>query len=152
MPATRTLPTAARLVAAITLAGLGWIASDMIRPLMPPGTGFGWFNYVNAVLGAVCGWYVIGSRAGRGYVDAVANGLTGVAALVFWGFFAQSLNLMLKQAMENKYDGPFSAIVGILHNAIDYSQYVMDPGLITVLLAGGIACGLLAEAASRRWT
>lgn len=152
MPATRTLPTAARLVAALSLGALGWIASDMIRPLMPEGTAFGWFNYVNAALGLLCGWVVIGSRAGRGMADALANGLTGVLAMVIWGFFLQSLNLMLKQSMENRYDGPMEAIIGIFKNAIDYAEYLIDPMLITTLLFGGMICGLLAEAASRRWT
>jgi hypothetical protein len=152
MPKTRTLPTAARLVAAISLAVLGWFASDLVRPLMPPHTAFGWFNYVNAVLGALCGWVVIGSRAGRGYTDALANGLTGVLALIVWAFFAQSLNLMLKQAMENKYDGPMQAIIGIFTNAVGYAQFLVDPTLIAALLIGGMICGLLAEATSRRWS
>lgn len=152
MAKTRTLPTAARLVAALSLAALGWLASDLVRPLMPPHTAFGWFNYVNAVLGLLCGWFVIGSRAGRGYTEALANGLTGVAALVFWAFFAQSLNLMLKQAMENKYDGPVEAILGIFTNAVDYAQFLVDPVLIGALLIGGMLCGLLAEATSRRWS
>ncbi|HEY9038944.1 MAG TPA: TrgA family protein [Roseovarius sp.] len=152
MPKTRTLPTAARLVAAISLGVLGWVGSDMVRPLMPPHTAFGWFNYVNAVLGVLCGWFVIGSRAGRGYAEALANGLTGVLALIIWGFFAQSFNLMLKQSLEKKYDGPVDAIVGIFDNALDYAQYLIDPMLIGSLLVGGMICGLLAEIASRRWT
>ncbi len=151
MPKTRILPTAARLVAALSLAALGWLGSEMVRPLMPPHTAFGWFNYVNAVLGALCGWFVIGSRAGRGYTESIANGLTGVLALIIWAFFAQSFNLMLKQSMENKYDGPIEAIVGIFDNAIDYGEFLIDPMLIAVLLIGGMICGLLAEASSRRW-
>ena len=38
MQATRSMPTAARLVAALSLGALGWIASDLVRPLMPEGT------------------------------------------------------------------------------------------------------------------
>ncbi len=152
MPKIRTLPTAARLVAAIALGVLGWFGSDLVRPLMPPHTAFGWFNYVNAVLGVLCGWFVIGSRAGRGYAEALANGLTGVLALIIWGFFAQSFNLMLKQSLEKKFDGPVEAIVGIFRNAMDYGQYLIDPVLIGALLVGGMICGLLAEIASRRWT
>lgn len=152
MPKTRTLPTAARLVAAISLGVLGWIGSDLVRPLMPPHTAFGWFNYVNAVLGVLCGWFVIGSRAGRGYAEALANGLTGILALVIWGFFVQSFNLMLKQSLEKKFEGPVEAIVGIFDNALDYGQYLVDPLLIGQLLVGGLICGLLAEMAARRWT
>ncbi|MCZ4354033.1 TrgA family protein [Roseovarius aestuarii] len=152
MPRTRTMPTAARLVAALTLGALGWFCSDLVRPLMPPHTAFGWFNYVNLALGLLCGWFVMGSRAGRGYVEGFANGLTGVLALVFWAFFAQSFNLMLKQALDKDFKGPFEAIVGIFKNALDYGQYLGDVTLIGSLLGGGIVCGLITEFAARRWT
>ena len=49
------MPTAARLVAAILLAILGWVLSDIVRPLMPEGTSFGWFNYVNSFIGLCVG-------------------------------------------------------------------------------------------------
>ncbi len=152
MPKIRILPTAARLVAAIALGVLGWVGSEMIRPLMPPHTSFGWFNYVNVALGVLCGWFVIGSRAGRGYAEALANGLTGVLALIIWAFFAQSFNLMLKQSLEQKFDGPVEALVAIFSNALDYARFLVDPALIATLLVGGMICGLLAEYAARRWT
>jgi hypothetical protein len=149
---TKTMPTAARLVAALSLGGLAWLASEMVRPLMPPHTAFGWFNYVNLALGLLCGWFIMGSRAGRGYVEAFGNGLTGVLALVFWAFFAQSFNLMLKQSLEKKYEGPVEAIVGMFDNALDYAMFLGDGPLIATLLGGGIVCGLLAEFTARRWS
>ncbi|MEB8388501.1 TrgA family protein [Rhodobacteraceae bacterium KMM 6894] len=152
MPRTKTMPTAARLVAALSLGGLAWLASDMVRPLMPPETAFGWFNYVNLALGLLCGWFIMGSRAGRGYTEAFGNGLTGVLALIFWAFFAQSFNLMLKQALDKKFEGPVEAIVAIFDNALDYAQFLGDAMLIGTLLGGGIICGFLAEFAARRWT
>lgn len=152
MPLTDRMPTAARLVAALCLGGLGWLASDMIRPLMPPETNFGWFNWVNLALGAACGWVVVGSRVGYGYVDAISTGLTGMGALVFWGFFVQSFNEMLAQALDKKYDGPVEAVVGIFNNALDFGQYLMDVPLAVALVAGGIATGLIAEFAARRWS
>ncbi len=152
MPVTDRMPTTARLVAALCLAALGWVASEMIRDIMPPHTGFGWFNVVNVVLGALCGWYVIGTRVGRGYVDAVSIGLTGAVALVVWGLFAQSLNEMLRQALMKKYEGPVEAIVGIFNNAMEFGQFLLDAPLIITLILGGIAAGLLSEFAARRWT
>lgn len=145
-------PTAARLVAALSLAALGWIGSDFVRPLMPPHTVFGWFNFVNAGLGLLCGWIIIGSRAGRGYGEALTSGLTGVLALIFWGFFVQSFNQMLMQSLQGKYDGPLVALKGVFRNALDYGHYLIDLKLILVLLGGGMLCGLLAEAASKRWS
>lgn len=118
---------------------------------MPPQTAFGWFNYVNAMLGVLCGWFIIGGRLGRGYTDAMGSGLAGAFALIFWGLFVQSLNLMLKQSMQHRFDGPLKAIVGIFDNALQYAAHLIDPLLVGVLLIGGMLCGLLAEAASRRW-
>ena len=77
------MPTIARLVAALCLAAIGWIGSEIVRPTMPPETNFGWFNYVNAAIGLFCGWTVIGSRLGTGFSDAISTGLTGVGAMVF---------------------------------------------------------------------
>ena len=77
------MPTAARLVAAILLAILGWVLFDLIRPLMPEGTDFGWFNYVNAFIGWCVGWIVMGRRAGRGFVSGINN---ASLALLLWCF------------------------------------------------------------------
>ena len=79
------MPSAARLVAAVGLAVLAFIASGMIMPLMPESTDFGYFTIVNMVLGVLCGWFVMGKRAGRGTTAAINNGFTGMVSLVFWG-------------------------------------------------------------------
>ena len=47
MPVTDTMPTFGKLAAAIGLGALGWIGSELFRPLMDEDTNFGWFNYVN---------------------------------------------------------------------------------------------------------
>ena len=67
MPVTDRMPTMGKLAAAIGLGIVGWVGSELFRPLMPDDTNFGWFNYVNVVLGVVCGWRVTGTRLGRGY-------------------------------------------------------------------------------------
>ena len=152
MPQTDGMPSSARLVAALLLGGLGWIASDMIRPLMPEATNFGWFNYVNLAIGFACGWVVIGSRVGTGYIDSISVGLTGMGALVFWGLFAQSFNLMLAQSLDRQYKGPLKAIIGMFNNALDYGQYMMNWPLIGALVGGGIAIGIITEFVVRRWT
>jgi len=152
MPVTDGMPTAARLIGAICLAVLGWVGSDMIRPLMPPHTAFGWFNWVNLAIGAACGWFIIGSRVGQGYVVAISTGLTGLAGLVFWGLFAQSFNEMLGQSLKKEFKGPIEALIGIFDNSVEYGQYLVDAQLIGALVGGGILCGLIAEFAGRRWS
>ena len=83
------MPTAARLVAAMSLALLAFIVSGQIMPLMPDGTDFGYFTYINMALGVLTGWIIMGKRVGRGTTAAINNGITGAVALLFWGLFVQ---------------------------------------------------------------
>jgi hypothetical protein len=152
MPLTDRMPTATRLVSALCLGGLGWIASEMIRPLMPPETAFGWFNWVNVALGVLCGWFVLGPRSGRGYGEAIGAGLTGLGALVFWALFAQSFYEMISRSLDRRYDGPVEALIGIFENAMELGQHVIDLPLIATLIGGGILSGFVAEFVARRWT
>ncbi|MDF1671505.1 MAG: TrgA family protein [Roseovarius sp.] len=151
MPLTDKMPTAAKFFAAIGLALVGWFASEAIRPLLPPHTDFGIFNQVNVVLGVICGWRVTGRRVGGTFSEAISAGLTGVISLVFWGLFAQSFNLMLAEALDKKYKGPFHAIRGIFHNAMEYGAFLLDGKVIAIILIGGILTGLFADWISKRF-
>jgi hypothetical protein len=151
MPYTDRMPTAGKFVTALGLAALGWIASEMIRDLMPPHTDFGTFNYVNAVLGLLCGWFVAGTRLGYGYRYGLSAGLTGIVALVFWGLFLQSFNQMIAESLRKRYGGPFEAFEGMFNIAVDYGQYLLNGPLWAVLLGGGLLFGLIGEWAEQKW-
>ncbi len=145
------MPTAAKLVAALCLAALGFIVSEQIKPLMPEGTDFGIFSFVNLALGLICGWVIVGSRAGRGFAAAIGNGVTGVAALVFWGLFVQGCNKMVDEAMRNRYDGPVEAFAAVFELIGEYLVIMNDSTVITTLLVGALILGLLTEFAGRAW-
>lgn len=151
MPHTDRMPTAARLVTALALAAVAWIGSDMFRPLMPPDTAFGWFNWVNAAVGLVCGWQVVGARLGRGWLEGGSAGLTGLGALIFWALFLHSLNEMLKRALENRYDGPLEGLVAIFELGYGYATVMLDGSLLGWLVGGAVATGLIGEWVARRW-
>ncbi len=145
------MPNAARLVAATCLAILAFIVSGQVMSRMPEGTGFGYFTYVNIGLGIVCGWIVMGKRAGRGTTSAINNGLTGVASLLFWALFVQGAYKMFQQAMRNWYDGPFEAVLAIFEEAAEYGLILLSPSIIATLLIGAILSGLATEHAWRNW-
>lgn len=145
------MPNAARLVAAVSLALLAFILSRLIMPLMPEGTGFGYFTHVNVFLGCLVGWIVVGKRAGRGTTSGINNGLTGVLALLFWGLFVQGVYEMMRQALRNRYDGPFEALLAIFEIAADYAMILITPAFIATLVIGGVLSGLATEFAWRRW-
>lgn len=152
MPATDNMPTAARAVSSLLMAGLAWIASEMIRPLMPEATSFGIFNYVNVALALLCGWRVTGKRLGFGWMTGISAGLSGVAALVFWAVFLQSLYKMLDMALDRRFDGLMEGLTNIFEIGVDYLLILADGPLIAVLVAGGLLIGLIGEWVSRRWS
>ena len=143
--------TAPRLVAALLLGIVGFLGSELIKPLMPEGTQFGWFSYVNLVLGAIMGWVVIGKRVGRGMSAAVGNGVTGAAALLFWGLFAQSCNEMLRLSLRRRYDGPVEALTDLFRIGIEYAMTIATAPVMGTLFLGGILAALLAEVSTRHW-
>lgn len=145
------MPNAARLVAAVSLALIAFILSGQIMPLMPEGTGFGYFTWINVALGLLVGWIVMGKRAGRGTTPGINNGLTGVVALIFWGLFFQGCYEMFRQATRNRFDSPFEAVLAIFEIAAEYGMMLLVPQIIATVLIGGVLAGLVTEFAWRRW-
>lgn len=145
------MPTASRLVAALSLMVIAFLVSSMIIDNGEEGKDYGYFSYVNLLLGFLCGWVIMGKRAGRGWTAAVNNGLTGVASLVFWGLFVQGTYEMFRLAMRHRYGGPFEALLAIFQIGLDFGKLLITPEIIATLAIGAILSGLFTEGASRRW-
>lgn len=145
------MPTAARLVAAILMAILAYILSDLVRPLMPEGTAFGRFNYVNALIGLCVGWVAVGSRGGRGLVPGINNGLTGTALLFMWTIGGHACYEMFRLAMRNRYDGPMEAIAGIFLIASEFALTIATVPVLIAALIGALVVGLATEYAAKTW-
>lgn len=147
------MPNAARLVAALCLALLAFIVSGQVKELMPEGTYFGNFTLVNVILGLVVGWIVMGrrTRTGPGLTNAINNGITGVAVLVFWGLFVQGVNEMVELAMRNRYGGPFEAIIDTVRIMAEYGLILLAPNVIATLVVAMVLSGLATQFAARMW-
>lgn len=145
------MPTASRLVAAVCLVVVAFIVSGMIIDNGEEGKDYGYFTYVNILIGWICGWKIMGKRAGRGWTAGINNGLTGVAALVFWGLFVQGTYEMFRLAMRHRFDGPFEALLAIFQLSVEYGKQLLAPEIILTLLIGAVVTGLAVEQASRRW-
>lgn len=144
------MPTASRLVAALILAALAWLVSDMIKPLFEEGKDFGKFNLLNAVIGLCIGWMFVGRRAGLGMMPAVNNGLTGGVLLVLWGLFFQGAYKMFQLSMRGRYDGAFEALADVFQRAAEFAVIMATPPILGALVVGSILSGLGAEMVSRR--
>ncbi|MEM6657968.1 MAG: TrgA family protein [Pseudomonadota bacterium] len=145
------MPSASRLVASVCLVILAFIVSSQIIANGEEGKDYGYFTAVNMLLGWVCGWKIMGKRAGRGWTAGINNGLTGVASLVFWALFAQGCYEMFRLAMRHRYDGPFEAVIAIFKIGIDYGRLLIVPEILITLAVGAVVTGVATEIASRRW-
>ena len=145
------MPTAARLMAAVCLAVVGYVISTMVIPLMPESTDFGNFIPINIVLGLLAGWFILGPRVGRGTTAAINNGLTGVFVLMLWGVALQATYEMVRLAMRNRYDNAFEALTAIFQIGAEYAWIVCTVPIGIALLISALISGLLAEFASNRW-
>lgn len=145
------MPTAAKLVAALCLAGLAWYISDLVIPLFADtGRPFNDFHKINAAIGAVLGWRIVGARAGRGMTSAIGLGLTGAGALAFWGLFFHASAQMIKRSLRKLYDGPVEAVTDVFAIGVEFAQIVMTVEIVATFVVGGILCGIIAELTSRR--
>ncbi|MDX1743050.1 MAG: TrgA family protein [Ruegeria sp.] len=145
------MPSAPRLVAALCLLVIAFIVSTMIINNGEEGKDYGWFTYVNMLIGVVCGWKIMGKRVGRGWTAAVNNGIAGVLSTVFWALFVQGSYEMFRLAMRHRFDGPFEALIAIFQIGVEYSKQLVAPEILWTLAIGALIAGLATEEAGRRW-
>lgn len=143
--------TAAKLIGAILMGGLGIVISELVKPLLPEGTDPGHLTLVNLCIGLVFGWKILGKRAGRGIWEAVNNGLTTVIVMVIVGLFTQGANEMLRRSLLSAYDSPIFAVKESFRFSIGYGAYLLDPTIIAALFGGVVVGGIVTEIASRHW-
>lgn len=145
------MPTAARLIAGLILAAMAWYVSDLIQPLMSEDPPHAQFKLINTGLAMLCGWIVIGSRARDTFVAAIAHGLTGAAAWVFWAMLAHSGIKMVEFSLRKQYDDAMEAVVGVFEIALKDALIMGSSLVIVTIILGGISSALAATWASRRF-
>lgn len=150
MKSSERMPTAGKLVAAVGLAALAWYATVIIKAIWPVEMDFGHFSLFTAGLALLVGWWVIGTRLGRGYMQGISAGLTGLFALLFWAFLLLSFYEMIQRSLDMRYKGPVEAITGMFQIALEYAQNVYFWPLIWLLVGGAAVVGLVAEAVTPR--
>lgn len=143
--------TAARVIGALLLAGLGWFVSDLIRPLMPESTVFGWFNHVNLALGFMVGWSMLASRAGGGIMAAMSSGLTTAFSLAMIGLLAQAINEMLRLSTKKMYSNPMRALEDTFRIMAEFGAVLLHPTVIGPLIIGSVVIAILVELANGAW-
>ncbi|MEZ5796482.1 MAG: TrgA family protein [Paracoccaceae bacterium] len=145
------MPTAAKLVAAVVFAIIGWLAANAHIPALGESAAFGAFREITAGIGLLVGWMVMGNLVGHGYRDAIGAGLRSSVTLVFFALLGFSIYHMVMQSTKMVYDGPMDAVLGVFQYMMENGRAMLTAGVLGVLVIGGILGGVLAEWASRRW-
>ncbi len=145
------MPTAAKLSGAILFGLLAWLVSARLREVLPGGGGMALFGPLNAALGALIGWRIMGGRAGEGLVPAIGYGLTTVFAITFWAVLLWSGYMMLDQAIHGRFSGPLDALQGMATLMVENARLLIVPGVVGTAVIGGLICALVTEMVSRRW-
>ncbi len=145
------MPTAAKLIGAAAFAVLAWLVSDLVMGELPEGSSAKWLHEVNAAIGLLMGWRVMGPRAGEGAVRAAGVGLSTVVATVFWCLLAWGGYQMTINSTRMRYDGPVEALQDMANLMVEYLFMIGTAPIVAAILLGGIFCGWLAEMAAQRW-
>lgn len=146
------MPTAAKLIAAIAYAAVAYFASDAVIAQLPEGIDVGNFTYVNTVIGALVGWFVMGRLAGEGYGVAVTMGLRTTAVFVFYALLTHAILEMLDRAMRMRYSDTMEALQGMMEIMGEYGLTVATaPPVVAILLVGGTIAAFFVEWTAQRW-
>lgn len=147
------MPTAAKLISGLLVAGLGWFVANLIVQYLPPETRIGLFREISAALGLWVGWRFLGKRAGSGLGASLSYGLAASGLLVFWMLLTFSGVEMIKRALRKAYGGnPVRALQDMIEVAIGYLNYLTNADVAGTLVIGGFVIGAVAEGISRRWS
>lgn len=145
------MPTAAKLVGAVTFFGVGWAAAVQALTTVPEGTPATYFAPTIAMIGLWQGWSVAGRNAGHGYGLAFGNGLRTSAQIAIIGLAIFALRTMFQRSSNLRYDGFSEAMLASMDLFIEYFFQSLIVPVWGVLVIGGIVGGLLCETAARRW-
>jgi hypothetical protein len=145
------MPTAAKLVAAICFAAIGWLAANAHIPALGENAAYGLFREITAVIGALVGWLVMGGLVGQNYGEAAGSGLRTSVTLVFFALLVFSTYGMLQNASKMVYDGPMDAVLAIFQLMMENGREMLTVGVLTLLIGGGMLGGVVTEWSSRRW-
>ena len=146
------MPTAAKLFAAIGFAMVAFFASEIYKPLLPEGTQVGRLTQINTLIGAFCGWMIMGRLAGKGNYAAIGSGIRTIAVALFYVLVLWAGVEMLERSTSLHYEGPTEALTAMMELVAEYFMLMLSgPEVPVVLLCGGTLAAFLSEWASERW-
>lgn len=145
------MPTAGKLLGAASFAILCWLVSGMIPPLLPEGTPTPMLQPVNAAVGFVMGWTILGRNAGSGLVATIGHASTTAVAVWFWCLLIWSGDEMLDRSMRLLYNGPVEALQDMASLAVEMIRTVGTVEIVGAMILGVFVTAVVTESAASRW-
>ena len=145
------MPTAGRLAAAVFFGLFSWYLAGISIAYFPERNAPSYLIPLSAVLGILIGWRVCGSRAGKGYKDSVATGLTTAFVLTFWILYIMGFLKMMQAAMRHSYDGAIDALMGSFSQAFEIGALFFNVHMIGTVIIGSIVCAMCVEYFAKRY-
>lgn len=145
------MPTAAKLVAALSFAFLAWVVCITVEGVMPEDQRIGYLYPVSIAAGALAGWFVSGAAKRAKYHEAAATGIRTAFTATFISLLTLSVATMLTIAMRGRYRGPMDALLDIVNQFIDFGMILVAAPVIVAIFVGGAIAGMVTESAGRRW-
>ena len=146
------MPTAAKLIAALSLTLVAFFASSEIVRTLPDGVAGPKFAIVNCVIGFLVGWKVLGRYADRGYRGSIPFGFWALSNLVFWTLVTHAIYEMLSESTKLKFDGVMDALKGTFEIMLEFGIVMLEaPASIVTLLIGTLLATWASVWAGARW-
>lgn len=145
------MPTAAKLVAALCFAFLGWVVAILIEDTMPESARVGRMYEVAIATGVLMGWFISGSAKRSHMFEAASTGIRTAVVGTVVALFAVALGTMLQISMRGLYRGMMEALLDIVDQFFFFGAYVMPIPVLAAIFFGGAICGMVTESAGRRW-
>jgi hypothetical protein len=145
------MPTAAKVMAAVSFAVVGWVLANYYAVNMPDAAAAGPIREGAALVGVVVGWSVMGNSVGKGYVEAAGSGIKTAVILAVVALFLLALAEMLENTVRMRYEDALEAILAVVDTMAKRSHALLSLGVFGTILLGGIVGGILTENAGRRW-
>ncbi|PIB25630.1 hypothetical protein BFP76_00380 [Amylibacter kogurei] len=146
------MPTGAKLVAAITLMIVAYIASAVF--MQSRVTELNLMSSLltgSAVIGFVTGWIVLGNEPGYGGIDSIAAGWRAIIVGVVVACFVYGLVVVTGTMADGGFSEPLNAVIAWIRISLTMMLRSFDPFVWVILFLGGAIAGRLTGIANKRW-
>jgi len=145
------MPTAAKLVAAVSFAVLAWVVCIVLEGVLPEDQRIGYIYEVSIVCATLMGWFISGAAKRAGYAEAAATGLRTTTTAVVASLLVLSIGTMWSEATRGRFRGPMDAVLDVFDKFVEFGFMLLPVVVLGTLFFGGMLAGMMTEWAGRRW-